>query len=101
MNTIQAVTIFGRLGADPELRYTPNQKPVCTFSIAENLQGSDKPIWHRIVVWGKQGEDSKLHLKKGTAVFVRGRNQVGQFDSKDGLKSTTELIAEFVGLPIL
>lgn len=100
MSSIQAVTIFGRLGSDPELRYTPKQKPVCTFSIAENVPGTDQPVWHRIVVWGKPGEDCKLHLRKGLPVFVQGQNSEREFVHNGETKKQTETTADYVGIPL-
>ena len=97
MNNSISVVVFGRLGVNPELKYTAKQEPVCTFSIAEQRPESEKTIWHKIVVWGKRGEDCKLYLKKGSAVFVRGRIQRKEFQTEEGLKNYNELKAELVG----
>lgn len=101
MNNSNYEVLFGRLGADPELRYTKKQEPVCYFSIAENKAELDKPVWHKIAVWGKQGEDCKIHLRKGFLVFVRGQKIKKEFESKDGLKIYHEVLAEIVGIPTL
>lgn len=76
-----ALTVFGRLGADPELKYTRNQKAVCTFSIAEQIPDQEKPVWHRVVVWDRQAEDCKVHLAKGRSVFVHGCMSVKNYES--------------------
>jgi single-strand DNA-binding protein len=99
MSNSNQVTLFGRLGANPVLKYTQKSEPVCTFSIAINDELNDKPRWQKVVVWGKQGEDCNLHLKKGKPIFVRGQIQEKEFQSEEGLKKYTELRAEAVGFP--
>jgi len=99
MSNSPTVVLFGRLGANPELKYTPKQEPICTFSIAENIQGSERPVWHKVVVWGKNGEDCNLHLKKGSPVFVRGQKVIKKYQTEDGLKTYEEVNAETVGFP--
>jgi len=98
MNNSNYEVLFGRLGADPELKYTRKQEPVCYFSIAENKEGMEKPVWHKIAVWGKQGEDCKLYLKKGLPVFVRGQKIKKEYESKEGLKVYHEFKADVVGI---
>lgn len=92
------ILIHGRLGQNPDLRYTLKQEPVCMFSIAENKQLNAEPIWHRIVVWGKQAEYCSVHLKKGQQVFVKGTNVNKEFKNKNGeTKSLIELRADLIG----
>jgi len=96
--------LVGRLGADPELRYTPSQQPVANFHIATDERRTDKAgqkqertEWHRIVVWGKQGELCKEYLTKGRAVLVEGRIQTRKWQDKQGeTRYTTEILAERV-----
>jgi single-strand DNA-binding protein len=78
--TYQSVTIVGRLGKDPEMRYTPSGSAVTSFSIATDHQytGSDgqkvkETMWFRISAWGKQAETCNQYLKKGSMVLVEGR----------------------------
>ncbi|MBL7663813.1 MAG: single-stranded DNA-binding protein [Bacteriovoracaceae bacterium] len=92
MNQNKSILICGRLGQNPDLRYTRKQEPVCTFSLAENIEGSDKPKWHKVVVWGKQAENCNLHLKKGLRVFVQGQNERREFENLEGeVKQFTQL----------
>ncbi|PIP96125.1 MAG: hypothetical protein COV37_07700 [Bdellovibrio sp. CG11_big_fil_rev_8_21_14_0_20_39_38] len=84
MNKQPVTLLYGRLGKNPELKYTVKSEPVCTLSIAENIEGSASPIWHNVIVWGKQAEDCPVFLKKGSEVFVRGRINIKQNKSKDG-----------------
>ena len=91
--------IFGRLGRNPELRRTQDGGYVCDFSVAID-NGKDKPpTWKRIVLWGEQAQRCAKHLKKGNEVFVRGRNAVKTFTTKEGQeKSYEEVAAHLVGL---
>ena len=95
------VLIHGRLGQNPELRYTKKQEPVCVFSVAERLNGDDDPKWHRIVVWGKQAEQCSVMLKKGVPVFVRGQKVTRSYTDKEGQqKGIEEVQAQLIGISI-
>ncbi len=98
--SVNKVTLIGRLGTDPELRYTPSGAAVCNFSLAtsENWtdkasgQRTEKTEWHRIVVWGKQAELCNQYLSKGRQVYMEGKLQTRQWEDKDGNKRyTTEV----------
>lgn len=90
--------IFGRPGKNPELKYTKEKEPVCFFSIAEQLEGQDKPHWHNVVVWGKQAEFCSVQLKKGSLIFVRGRKREWNFKNAQGeKKQLQELKADAIG----
>lgn len=74
------IIVVGRLGRDPEMRYSPSGDPVTSFSIATDRQYSDsqgqrvkETIWFRVSVWGKQAESCNQYLKKGKMVLVEGR----------------------------
>lgn len=98
MDKKEKVIIFGRLGKKPELKYTAKQDAVCNFTLAENIDGQDRPIWHRIVVWGKLAEQCSLYLKKGTPTFVQGQKLIHAYDDKSGeLKTSVEVKAFTVG----
>jgi single-strand DNA-binding protein len=95
--------VIGNLGGDPDLRFTASQTPVASFSVATTdvrINGDQKTEyteWHRIVVWGKQAENCKKYLTKGSSVFVEGRIQTRSWDDKDGVKRySTEIIAQNV-----
>lgn len=100
--------LLGNLGADPELRYTGSQTPVCTLNLAtgerrRNAEGEwvDHTEWHSVVVWGKQAENCSRYLSKGRQVFIEGRIQTRKWQDKDGRdRYTTEIVAsnvQFVG----
>ena len=107
MSSLNRVMIMGRLGQDPELRYTQNQTPIVTLNVATTEFGSrdgqrqETTEWHRVVVWSKQAENCAKYLAKGRVVFVEGRLQTRSWEDKAGQKRyTTEIIAnnvQFVG----
>ena len=102
--SVNKVMILGRLGQDPELKYTPGGMAVCNFSIATSETWDDKAgqkhekvEWHRIVVWGKLAELCNQYLTKGKQAFVEGALQTRSWDDKSGGKRyTTEIIAKSV-----
>ena len=74
------IIIAGNLGAEPEMRYTPNGQAVTNFSLAANRQytgANGEPvketIWFRVSVWGKQAEACAKYIKRGSKVLVEGR----------------------------
>ncbi len=95
------VILIGNIGADPELRYTPNGSAVSNFNIATNESWNDKSgerqertEWHRIVVWGRLAEICNQYLRKGSKVFIEGRLQTRSWEGQDGQKRyTTEVVA--------
>ena len=96
--------VVGNLGRDPEMRYTPQGTPVCTFSIASNERRKDKTgeqqditTWFRVTVWGKQAEVVSKYLTKGRSVYVEGRLHVEEWTDKEGKgRYTLELNASDV-----
>lgn len=106
--SVNKVILLGRLGQDPELKYTPGGSPVCNFSLAtteswtdKSGQKQEKTEWHRVVVWGKLAELCNQYLAKGRQAFLEGRLQTRSWDDKDGNKRyTTEILAstvQFIG----
>ncbi len=101
MPSINKVILIGRLGADPELRYTPDGKPVCNLSLATNRTYFDKANnqiekvnWHRVIAWGRQGELCKEHLAKGRQIYVEGRIENHSYTDKAGERRfTCEIIS--------
>lgn len=68
------ITIAGRLGSDPETRFTSGGQKVTSFRMASNTRksGKDDTIWYRITVWGEQFDRMMPYLKKGSAVIIHG-----------------------------
>ena len=99
--SVNKVMLIGRLGQDPELKYTPQSQAVCTISLAtdegyKDQSGNqvDKTEWHRVVMWRKLAEIAGQYLKKGSLVYVEGKLSTRSYD-KDGQKHyTTEVVAD-------
>jgi single-strand DNA-binding protein len=85
------IIIVGNLGRDPELRYTPQGTPVCTFTMATNDRRKDKSgemqdqtTWFRITLWNRQAETASQYLHKGKSVYIEGRLRVEEYTDRDG-----------------
>jgi single-strand DNA-binding protein len=99
--SVNKVILVGRLGRDPETRYTGGGQAVANFSVATDESYKDKngerqkrTEWHKIVVWGKQAEIAQQYLKKGSLVFIEGRIQSREWQDKEGQKRTSfEIVA--------
>ena len=102
--TYNKTIIVGRLGRDPELKYTAAGTPVCQLSLATDESYKDqsgqvqkKTEWHRVVVWAKQAENVSQYLAKGRAALVEGRLQTRSWDDQQGVKRyVTEIKADRV-----
>jgi single-strand DNA-binding protein len=85
------IILVGNLGRDPELRYTPQGTPVCTFSMATNERRKDKSgemqdqtTWFRVTLWNRQAETASQYLTKGKPVYIEGRLRVEEWTDRDG-----------------
>jgi len=102
--SVNKVILVGRLGQNPEVRYTPSGSAVANFSVATNEAWTDKSgqkqertEWHRVVVWGKLAELCNQYLQKGRQCYVEGRLQTREWTDKDGVKKySTEVQAQTV-----
>lgn len=102
MSSVNKAIIVGRLGADPELRYTADGVPVASFNVATSETRKDrngvkqeKTEWHRIVAWRKLGEIAGEYLKKGKLVYVEGKIQSREYEGRDGVKrKVVEIVAD-------
>ncbi len=98
---LNKVMIIGRLGRDPEMRYTPSGRPVTTFTIATSRSWNTsegerrtETEWFNVVAWGSLAEICKQYLNKGQQVYVEGRLQTRTWeDSEGGKHSSTEIVA--------
>lgn len=89
------ITMIGNLGRDPEMRYTPDGRPVTTFSVAVNRNTKnqagewlEETEWFRVTVWGNQAERMAENLRKGSRVYVEGRFRTREWEGQDGAKRT-------------
>jgi single-strand DNA-binding protein len=105
MSGINKAIIVGRLGRDPEIRYTPGGVAIANFSVATSEEWKDKESnekkerteWHRIVAFAKLGEICGEYLSKGKLVYIEGKIQTRSWEDKDGNKKyTTEIVASDV-----
>ncbi|MDF2952821.1 MAG: Single-stranded DNA-binding protein [Thermodesulfobacterium sp.] len=98
--SINKVILIGRLGADPEIRYTLDGRPVATFRIATNeviIRNGEKETlteWHRIVAFGRLAEICGEYLSKGSQVYIEGKLRTRKFEDRQGnQRYITEVIA--------
>ncbi|HKD64425.1 MAG TPA: single-stranded DNA-binding protein [Candidatus Acidoferrales bacterium] len=100
--SVNKAILVGRLGRDPETRFTSGGQAVANFTLATDETFKDRSgerqkrtEWHRIVLWGKLAEITQQYLKKGMLVYIEGRIQTRQWeDKRDGQKrTTTEIVA--------
>ena len=94
--SVNKVILVGRLGRDPETRYTGSGQAVANFSVAtdesykdRNGERQKRTEWHRITAWGKLAEICQQYLKKGTMVYIEGRIQSREWQDKEGQKRTS------------
>lgn len=98
---LNKVLIIGRLGRDPEMRYTPAGRPVTTFSVATSRSWNtsdgerrSETEWFNVVAWGNLAEICKQYLTKNRLVYIEGRLQSRHWDDADGNKHhSIEIVA--------
>ncbi len=93
--------VIGNVGNDVQVRYTRNETPVATFSVASTERWKDADgnrqehtEWHRIVAWTNLAEICSKHLGKGDKIFVEGKLRTRKWEDQEGItRYTTELVA--------
>ena len=108
INSLNKVTLIGRLGVKPELRYLPQtERPVAKFTMATNeryfnpsTNESDiRTEWHRIVTWGKLAEFCEKYLNPGKQIYLEGKLRTRSWQDREGNKKyTTEIEAQNITL---
>lgn len=101
MSSLNKAQLIGRLGQDPEVRYTQSNTAVATLSVATSERYKDKngeqvenTEWHRVVAWGRLAEICEQYLKKGSLVYIEGPIQTRSWEDNQGQKRyTTEIKA--------
>src|SRR5688572_23460850 len=103
MGSVNKVILVGNLGADPELKYTPSNRPLCNLRIATTEvykdkagQRQEKTEWHRVTVWGDTAENCNKYLAKGRSVYVEGRLQTRSYDKEGQKHYATDIVADRV-----
>lgn len=101
--SVNKVILVGRLGRDPEVKFTPSGQALTKFPMATDEFRKDadgnrvsQTEWHNIVLWGKQAETAGEYLKKGSLVYVEGRIQTRSWD--DQQTGQKRYMTEIVGL---
>ena len=92
--SVNSVQLIGKLGQNPEIKYTQSGDAVLNFSLATDTYRKDaekKTQWHKIEIWGKQAENCNKYLQKGSNVFVDGSIDYGNYE-KEGVKVYTTTI---------
>lgn len=91
MASLNKMLLIGNLTRDPELRYLPSGRAVCTIRIAASEkyktasgEAKEDTLFLDVIVWGKQAENCSTYLKKGRSVFVEGRLRIRDYDARDG-----------------
>lgn len=101
MSSLNKAMIIGRLGQDPDVRYTQSNTAVANMSIATSERYKDKSgewkektEWHKVVAWGRTAEVCQEYLKKGLQVYIEGPIQTNKWEDKEGqTRYTTEIKA--------
>ncbi len=104
MPSLNKITIIGNVGNEPEMRFTPNGKPVTSFSVATNWvynspegERRQETEWFNIVAWNRLAEQCNQFLAKGKLVYAEGRIHTRNWESQDGqTHSKIEVIANRV-----
>jgi single-strand DNA-binding protein len=105
MPALNRVQLIGRLGKDPEGRFTPTGKKVAHFSLAvsqrwtSNGESKEYTEWVNVEAWGRLGEVCQEYLKKGSLVYMEGRLKTEKYEDKGETKFYTKVVA--VGLQFL
>jgi single-strand DNA-binding protein len=108
MPALNKVQLIGRLGKDPEVRYTTKGKKYTRFSLAVDRTWKDPEggkqeatDWFNIVAWGKVGEICAEYLKKGRLVYVEGRLRTDQWQDKETQEMHSRTVVVALSMQIL
>lgn len=98
---MNSITIVGRIGRDPELRFATTGTAVADFSVAVTRRPKDKEeetVWFECVAFGEQAENYCADFAKGTRVIVIGRIEIKEYTAKDGVqKKKTQIVVDEAG----
>lgn len=99
MASLNRVQLIGRLGKEPEVRFTPNGKKVCSFSLAvdRRWRGQDGQIqretdWIWVEAWGKLAETCENYAQKGQLVFLEGRMRTERYEAQGETRYKTKVV---------
>jgi single-strand DNA-binding protein len=101
--SVNKVMLIGNLGADPDIRYLPDGKPIANLSLATGESWTDKNTgqkqerteWHRVTIFGGLAGVAQQYLQKGAKIYIEGRLQTRKWQGDDGRdRYTTEIIVD-------
>ena len=100
MPALNRIQLIGRLGKDPESKFTPTGKKVAHFSIAisnrwKSSEGESREYteWVNVEAWSRLGEVCQEYLKKGSLVYIDGRLKTDRYESEGETKFYTKVVA--------
>ncbi len=104
MVSVNKMIVIGNLGTEPEMRFTPNGRPVTSFAVATNWryttaegERKEETEWFTVVTWGRLAEQCNQFLTKGRLVYLEGRLRSHSWDGQDGQKHfRNEIVASRV-----
>jgi single-strand DNA-binding protein len=103
MPALNRVQIIGRLGRDPESKFTPTGKRVVHFSVAVSNRWKDREgemrestEWVNVEAWDRLGETCQQYLKKGSLVYVEGRLKTDKYEDRGESKYFTKVVAQTI-----
>lgn len=99
MSSVNKVFIMGRLGKDPEIRYTADGKPIATFSVATSTVSKDvsgnkqeHTEWHRLSAFNKAAEVVSKYVKKGDMIHIEGSLRTKKWDDNGTTRYATDIV---------
>jgi len=100
MASFNKVQLLGRVGRDPETRYTQSGDPISNFSLAtsQKVKGEERTEWHQVSVFGKTAEIVEKYVRKGALIMVEGRLQSREYTDKTG---QSKKVWEIVGSEVV
>jgi len=103
MSSLNKALIIGRLGRDPEVKYTPDGTAVCRVSVATSESWKDKDgnkqertEWHRIVMWRRLAEICGQYLHKGSLAYFEGQIQTREWEKDGDKRYSTEIVVKYM-----
>lgn len=102
MASVNKVILLGTLGRDPEIRFSANQLPIASLSLAtssfrrstETQDRIEETEWHRVTLFGRQAEIAQQYLRKGSRAYIEGRLRTRKYDKDGQTHYVTEILAE-------
>ena len=106
MASVNKVILLGTLGRDPEVRFSANQLPIASLSLAtssfrrsaESQDRIEETEWHRVTLFGRQAEIAQQYLRKGSRAYIEGRLRTRKYEKDGQTHYVTEIVAELLEL---